>query len=293
MRKIIVFSVIFIMSFSGFSQETIENEKSNIQKYTPSKLLNKGQWDIKWFNNFYTQTESTFSESSIPRENFYTSTFEVYTGVSENSRINIGVVFNIRSSTLSSIDEEQGWFSPIKFKNEDGVSRAGLTNIAPSISFQPFKNVGNFSIRSLFFIPLIDNETENGVFLDKNSYTWENKFFYDYTFPSGKFQLFTELDTQFHFGDKEDGYANNSLGVPMSVFLSYFPVNNFTVYLQTQQFFLIDLGNDFSQDYTQLGLGFKYQVNKVLNLETSYTNFVRGTYTGLGQTLNFGVRTIF
>ena len=157
MKHLIVFLLIVSISFSGFSQEDIDGEKRNIRKYTPSKLLSKGQWDIKWFNNFYTQTESTFSESSIPRENFFTSTFEVFTGVSENSRINIGVVFNIRSSTLSSIDEEQGWFSPIKFKNEDGVSRTGFTNFAPSISFQPFKNVGNLSIRSSFFIPLVDS----------------------------------------------------------------------------------------------------------------------------------------
>ena len=29
--------------------EEIEQKSSNIQTYTPSKLLWKGQWDIKWF----------------------------------------------------------------------------------------------------------------------------------------------------------------------------------------------------------------------------------------------------
>ena len=53
---------------------------------------------------------------------------------------------------------------------------------------------------------------------------------------------------------------------------------------------LIDLGNDFSQEYTQLGLGMKYQITKKINLETSYTNFVRGSDTGLGETINFGIR---
>lgn len=286
--------IFFTISIVGFSQEDNEEKQiSNIKKYTPSKLLRNGQWDVKWFNNFYTETKNTFTDGEVPRSNFFTSSFEIFTGVSENSRINLGVVFNIKSSTMSSIDNEQGWFSPIKFENEDGVSRSGLTSIAPSISFQPIEHIGNFSIRSSFFIPLVDEETENGVFLDKNSFVWENKFFYDYTFPSGDFQIFTELDTQLNLGDKDKGYANNSLGLPMSAYLSYFPTNNFTLYLQAQQYFLIDLGNDFSQDYTQLGLGVKFQVSRVLNLETSYTNFVRGTYTGLGQTLNFGVRTIF
>lgn len=295
MKKLISLLFLIGIILNGFAQEdsTVVQEISNIRKYTPSKLLKKGQWDIKWFNNFYSQTKSTFTEGKEPRANFLTSSFEIFTGVSENSRINVGVVIYVRSSTLSSTNNEQGWFSPIKFKNEDGVSRAGLTSIGPSISFQPFRNSGNFSIRSSFFIPLIDNEVENGVFLDKNSYIWENKFFYDYTFPNGKFQLFTELDTQLNLGDEDEGFANNSLGVPMSVFFSFFPTNNFTVFGEFQQYFLIDLGNEFSQDYTQLGIGIKFQVNKVLNLETSYTNFVRGTYTGLGETINFGVRTIF
>ena len=46
-------------------------------------LLNKGQWDIKWFNNLYTQTESTFTKGREARETFFTSTIDVFTGVSE------------------------------------------------------------------------------------------------------------------------------------------------------------------------------------------------------------------
>ena len=166
MKKATILLLILTITFSAFSQEEEPaQETSNIKEYTPSKLLNKGQWDIKWFNNFYSQTESTFTNGKEPRANFYTSTFEIFTGLSENSRINIGLVFNIKSSTVSSFNDEQGWFSPLEFKNEDGVSRSGLTTIAPSISFQPFKNVANFSVRSSFFIPLVDNEVENGVFL--------------------------------------------------------------------------------------------------------------------------------
>jgi len=29
--------------------------KSNLFTFSPSKLLTKGQWDIKWFNNLYTE----------------------------------------------------------------------------------------------------------------------------------------------------------------------------------------------------------------------------------------------
>ena len=54
---LLVFSMI---AFSVSSQEEDEKEQSNIITYTPSKLLNKGQWDIKWFNNLYTQTKKSW-----------------------------------------------------------------------------------------------------------------------------------------------------------------------------------------------------------------------------------------
>lgn len=274
---------------------SLSAQKSNIQTYTPSKLLKKDQVDFKWFNNFYSETKSTFVEGKQPRINFYTSTFEFFRGINENSRLNIGVVVNLKSNNIGG----QNWFSPLNLKQETGTSRVGISSIAPSISFQPFSEIGNFSIRSSIFIPIFSNEKERGVFLDKKSYVWENKIFYDYTFPSGDFQIFTSLDTQLNLGESYfenpeftsvGGFANNSLGLPASVFVSYFPNSNSTLFLQAQQYFLVDLGNDFSQEYTQLGIGAKYQITSKINIETSYTNFVRGTDTGLGETINFGLR---
>lgn len=280
--------ILVFLGHHSFSQ-------SNIRTYTPSKLLKKGQVDVKWFNNFYSETQSTFISGTKPRDNFYTSTFEVYTGVSQNRRFNVGLVLNLKSNNVGG----KGVFSPLAFNNETGESRAGVGSIAPSISFQPFESVGNLSIRTSLFIPLFEHESENGIYLDKKSHVWENKIFYDRTFYGGNLQLFTELDTQLNLGEEDTydengtsagGFANNSLGLPLSAFLSYFPTNNFTVFVQAQQYVLIDLGNEFSQEYTQLGIGLKYQITNTINLETSYTNFVRGSDTGLGQTINFGVR---
>ena len=54
--KLKIITVLFLMlTFSIASQEDNDNEQSNIITYTPSKLLNKGQWDIKWFNNIFTK----------------------------------------------------------------------------------------------------------------------------------------------------------------------------------------------------------------------------------------------
>ncbi len=174
-----------------------------------------------------------------------------------------------------------------------GTARSGLTSIAPSVKFVPFATVNNFSVQSSFFIPLVDNETEEGVFLDQNGCTWQNRFFYDYTFSGGDWQLFTDVNSELNFGVDEDSFANDSLRLTPGLFLSYFPSSKFTVLGLVQHSQLIDLGNEFSQDFTALGGGAKYQLTDALNIEALYTNFIRGNDTGLGQTFNLGLRAVF
>ncbi|MEC3906812.1 hypothetical protein VOI54_07260 [Tamlana sp. 2201CG12-4] len=312
MKKIITLLVFIAIAYNGFSQEDSENkdaQKSNIQTYTPSKLLKKGQWDIKFFNSIYTQTESTDEGSTsvkIPRETFFTNTTEIYTGVSENSRINVGFIFQVRSNTFGGA----GALDVFKFKNDLVNSRSGLTTIAPSIRVQPFVSLPTFSFTTSIYFPVFKDEAFPGEFndpsyLDKRSTFWETKFFYDNTFGGGKWQIFTEADFGFNFGEKRpeadfntsnvnERFANNSLFMPLSAFLSYFPSSKSTIFINAQQAFLIDLGNDFSQNYTQLGFGGKYQVTKVLNVEASFGKFVRGhSFQGLGQTFSLGLRALF
>ncbi len=281
------------MGFAQDDDETVDDPvQSNIQQYTPSKLIGKGQVDLKWFNNLYTQTKSTFTDGDEPRQSFFTSTFEFYTGVGENKRVNLGFIARLRSNVISSQDDERGALDVFSFSGDD-QSRSGLTAFAPSIKFVPFASLSNFSIQSSFFIPLIDNESENGVFLEQKGSVWQNRLFYDYTFPGNKWQLFTEFTTELNFGDKEESFANNSLNLNPGVFLSYFPSSNFTVLALLQHSSRVDLGNDFGQNFTAVGGGAKYQLSKALNLELLYTNFVRGNNTGLGQTFNLGLRGIF
>lgn len=275
--------LLLFLSVSIFAQE----QTSNIQTYTPSKLLNKGQWDVKWFNNLYTQTKGDNNGTTVdfPRQNFFTSTLELFTGVSENNRVNLGLLLEYRSNTIGGQDA----FSVFKFKNEPNSARNGLSSFAPAIKWQPISNVGNFSIQTAFHIPLIENQTEDGVFLDQTSFTFQNRFFYDYTFPSKKWQIFTEINTEYDFGE-EESFANKTFLVVPGAFLSYFPSDKSTVltFVQHAQRF-----GDFSQNYTALGLGGKYQVSSVLNLEVLYSNFVRGTDNGLGESFNIGLRAIF
>lgn len=289
MKLKIAVLVALLTSIGALAQEEETNQGSVIQTLTPSKLIGKGQYDIKWFNNLYTQTESTFSEGREARETFFTSTLEGYTGIGENRRWNLGLILEFRSNVIG----DRGALDVFQFDGERGTARSGLTSIAPSVKFVPFKSVNNFSVQSSFFIPLVDNEVEDNVFLDQNGFIWQNRFFYDYTFSGGKWQLFSELNSELNFGDEAKSFANNSLRLTPGVFLSYFPSSTFTVLALIQHSQLIDLGNNFSQDFTAAGGGLKYQLTDQLNIEALYTNFVRGNDTGLGETFNIGLRAVF
>ncbi|MDG1042194.1 MAG: hypothetical protein P8O96_05030 [Flavobacteriaceae bacterium] len=290
MKLKIILLLVLILTFSLSAQEEQPEEKSNIITYTPSKLLNQGQWDIKWFNNLYTQTKDSEQAEKQPRETYFTSTIDIFTGISKTNNFNVGLLFEIRSNAVNDLAASEVF----KFKNNPlNSTRTGLTSFAPAVKFNPFKQLNNLTIQSAFHIPLVKNESVNSVYLDQKGYIFQNRFLYDYTFSGDEFQLFAELNTEFNFGDKEDSFANNSLVLAPSIFLSYFPSQKFTVIVLAQHAQRIDLGNDFPQDYSVLGAGAKYQLTKVVNIEALYTKFVRGSNTGLGQTFNIGLRMLF
>ena len=290
MKKILLIALLLI-AYQGFSQEEEETEeKNNLQVFTPSVLLNKGQWDIKFFNGLYTQTRQTGADNSnavdIPRQTFFTSTLEVFTGVSESRRVNLGVILEYRSNTLGG----ESTFDVFSF-SDSNTSRNGLSTIAPAIKIQPFKNVGNFSVTTALHIPTFSGSDNQGVFLDQSAWALQNRYFYDYTFPSGKWQLFTELNTEYSFGD-ENSFANETLLLAPGVFLSYFPTQKATVlgFVQHAE----RVGGNFQQNSSSVGFGGKYQVTKVLNLEAVYSTIVRGNnFQGLGNTFSIGLRALF
>jgi hypothetical protein len=279
------FSVLMFLSFyCTYAQD------SNIQIYTPSKLMQSGQWDVKWFNNLYTETLSINDKKetlSSPRRNFFTSSLDVFTGLNAVAIWNVGVHLEYRSNTIDGLD----LLAPFSFK-ERPEQRRGLTRIAPAIKVAPFSDLTNFSIQSSFSIPLFDEEDIQGVYLDQKGYVWQNKAFYDYSSSNGSFQVFSELNLEYNFGEKDASYANDSLRLSPGVFVSYFPSQNFTVLALIQHSSLIPINNDFSQNYSAIGAGLKYQINQTLNIEGLYTNFIRGNSTGLGKTINLGLRAV-
>jgi hypothetical protein len=272
-----------------------EQGQSIIQTYTPSRLLPKGSWEVKLFNNLYTETRGANENGEVsdrPRATFLTNILESFVGVSPNARVNAGVIVNFRSSLISSAEMEHPALDALRYANNEEFARSGVSYVAPSVRFTPFRSLPRLSFQSSLMLPVFEEESINGVFFAERSTIWANKVYYDHSFANGDWQLFTELSFDYLFGPDEESYANDSGFMPVSVFLSYFPSSNLTFYVNAQHARRIDLGNNFSQHFTLAGVGAKYQLTDALNLEISHAQFLIGNSSGLGATYNIGFRYV-
>lgn len=282
-------------------------DRSNIQVYTPSVILKKGQVELSLFNNLYTQTAFRTGERDrvdLPtRDSYFGLLLSGLYGVSESGRFNLGMDVNIKSVY---IDPTQG--SPTRlfaFAGATTEQRTAVSSIGPKIKINPFKKLNNLSIQSAFWIPLAaKSEGDDGTqpWLDYERFTSWTQVFYDK--PIGNsWQLFLEMDLLFRFAKPLNAYANNlpksnTFGMPSSVFLSFFLNGKTTLYAMTQYAPTIEYNNNIgpgitnASDYAQAGLGLKYQLSNSLNLEILYTNFFTSANGGAGSTFNLGVKFI-
>lgn len=276
---------------------SISTKSSGGQSFNAGSLLRKGQFDFTLFNTLYTQTKSNWLavDYSGNRETFNTHLIQMTYGVSKSKRVNIGLDINFKSSGSSTDSTVSGIATAFDYKNTS-TTRVGITSVGLRLKLQPFKKVSNFTMQSTLLAPTIKFAEGNSdlYWADWERLTWWDQFFYTKTF--GKFQLFTELDLLFRFKIYDNQIS--MLDIPMSAFLSYFPTNKITIYAMSQHVPRITnqklISNDWviPSNYTASGLGFKYQFNRGLNLELLYSNFWRGTNSGLGSTFNIGIKYI-
>ena len=290
-------------SSASNSNVTTTTSKSVIQTLTPSALLKKNQWDVSIFNNLYSQTNSANSNGDIgtdqSRSSFFTSTIRFNYGVHKDARINLGLIGTLKSTRYHDSRTD----SPsevLDFQNEDNEARFGFSSIAPAIKFTPFKKLSNLSVQSSLSIPLVSENEGNfekkTIWLDRNSYFFNNQIFFDKSFHRDYFQIFAELDLGYNIEGSDEGFFDNSLSTPLSVFLSYFPTSKITFYVQGQHaptwWFNDEKGQTPYQDFSQYGLGGKYQLTDNLNIELLFSDFFRGVNSGLGETYNLGLRYV-
>ena len=268
-----------------------QDNSSNVQDFTPSLLINKGQTEFKVFNSLYTQTQFFDSEGSKldggERSTFFTSIAEYNYGVSK--RVTLGGEMWFRSVYTGASSTSAT--NVLTFSNSS-QARSGINLAGIKVKFNPLKKWGKFSVQSGLMLSVIsDPESEklDRPFLDNNRHLWITKFLYDKKISS-KFQLFAQLSSWVSI-DKNLAEDNTGVATPFDLFVSYFPNKKFTIYLQNQ--FWPSIGSEgLSSYFVQEGLGVKYQLFNGVELETSYTAFIMGQDTGAGQTFNLGVRIL-
>jgi hypothetical protein len=132
-------------------------------------------------------------------------------------------------------------------------------------------------------------------FLEWDRVQWWTQLFYVKSFR--KSQLFVEADVWYRIGYKEN--QASAVDLPVTVIYSVFPSPKTTIYgiashVTRNQYNPNSYADGITTaaNYSSAGLGFKYQMSSKLNLELLYTNFLRGTNSGLGNTFNIGIRYV-
>ncbi len=281
---------LFLLALTAGTFAQSEDEEIFLQSYTPSVLFHKGEFELKIFNNLYTQTayfdDGSNSISTNNRSNFFTGIFSFIYGI--NSDLNLGLEFWLKSAKNNSVDSSP--FEIFDFNNSSN-SRTVVSHIGPKIKFLPFTNtfLDEVSLQSTLLFPVADNleGSATSPFVEFDSYVWLNQFFYDKRL-NDDFSLFVEFDTWFRINKEFNG--SNYYDFPLKVFLSYYPSGKLTLYgmheISTRFF---GGGNAY---YFHLGGGIKYQLFDFLELEALATTFYLGKNSGAGNTLNIGFRFI-
>ena len=265
---------------------------SNLQQFTPSVLLRKGQVELISFYNIYTQRRTRNAGGDRVniegRQSFFNVMYNLNVGVSKSARINVG--FDVLVSSFSDGDSP---ISPI-FQSGDN-NEVVLAGFGPAIRFTPFKRLSNLSIRSALWFPGGQNlENRNGNFVAHDRISSFTQVFYDAEL-NANWRLFTEVDLLYRFSTREDQV--NFFRTPVTGILSYFPNGKssiFALYQYSPRYERLSNGFDeqfgLTQWFQQAGLGFKYQLSSRLELEASYTNFFASRNDGGGETFNIGFR---
>ncbi len=269
---------------------------SNIRTFTPSALLNKGQVEVKLFQNLYTQSSffdpSGKKQELSERSTYFTSLNSFVFGVNSSRRFNVG--YDVIVKSVLNADPGSSPLQVFRFASDGFKSRTAISSIGPTLKWQPVAKWKRVSLYSHFWIPTAGNldgsegtpegGPEDGPFLEYQQFQWWNQLFFDRTIWNGDWQVFTSLEAWWRIGNDSKDHL---LQLPIGAFLSWFPSNDLTVYGSTQYTPTPGSGSTY---FIQSGVGGKWQFTSSWELEVSYTNFWSGNSSGAGQTFNMGFR---
>ncbi len=259
-------------------------QANNSTRYVVSSTIPKGKYELKVFNNLYSQRIPPPTSDPEVRESFYTALTTFLYGVTP--RFNVG--FNLRYRRVSAHNTPAG---PLKiFRFEDALrSRSELATLGPMIRVAPNPRWQNFSIQSTLWFPITSDLSGNNgePWLDWEGPSWWTQFFNDFTIGTN-YSLFTEVDL--FWEDIGGSERLNRFSTPVTGIFSYFPNGKTTLYgmLNFSPYWAPDLDYFF-----QPGLGAKYQFTRDVELELLYTYFTNSflqDVNGRATTINLGLR---
>lgn len=258
---------------------------TRLRAYTPSTLLKKGELEIKHFNNLYTQTafyDANYNKiSQGNRSTFFTSFISLLYG--EKSNLNIGLDLLIKA--VRNDREGSSPFALFRFAN-DANGRIALTHAAPKIKIIPFRFAPRLALQTSLLFPLpkdldgANNPTK--PFLDVDGFQWWLQLLWDDPLHRN-WLVYLETGTFIRFG--VDFFT------PIKVLLNYYPAGRWTIYAagEVSPFW----GSEgLAALFAQGGMGIKYEISRLVEVEMLFTQFLIGKNQGAGQTYNFGWRFV-
>ena len=295
------------------SKPTSKSNSSNLLQFTPSQLFGKGQYEVNFFNNLYSQTSVRDDQGNNleqdRRVSILTSTLQFTYGVSEKAKVNLGVDVILAGGSIGFTPGNQ-----FQLFGSNIASDLAVAAVGPRIKFQPIPKYKFYSVQSTFLFPVardLEGQTnERDVFLALNRYQWRTQFFYDFKLTE-KLRLFYDFTINYLIRRNRDEvfFGPNFVDLPSTVFLNYFPTQKWNFFVNGQ--YVSRYGNTRLEDVEsnlekkfgllqwiiQVGGGVKYQATPQLGFEVSYGNFVagrgfQGIEAGAGAVVNFGIRFI-
>ncbi len=259
----------------------------SLQNFTPSTMLQRGEMEIKLFNNLYTQT-AYFDDRGTRRDQGGRSTY--FTGIvyfltGFSTRINAGIDVYFKS-----VRNGPAGSSPLSvFQFASGAdARTAVALIAPKLKLVPFPAFTRLAMQIQLLIPAAqDLQGLRGErpFLEYDDIQWWTQFFYDYRFTPEVY-LYLENGLYLRFDRKDP-----ALLTPIKAIFNYLPTPRWTLHFQGELAPTWE-GLGWSNYYSQLGAGVKFFLRPNFELESLVTVFPFGKNGGAGQTYNFGIRWV-
>ncbi len=281
MKKIIFICILLHYSLFVFAQD-------DTQLFAPTTQVGSRNFEIQLFNNLYTQTQFANQEgmriNQGLRSTFFTTSLNALYGIRNNLSIGVDVLF--KSTKLG--DESSSVWDVFSFMNDVNARTAvsGL-GLRAKYNFSP-----KFAVQQTIYFPTamdLDGSQSTRPFLEFQGYQSFTQFFYNKSISS-TFSFFGELDLLYRI-PSNFRLQNSSLSTPLKLFLSIYPISKTTLYT------LAELSPTYGTNiqliesyYYQQGIGLKYQVSQLFEVETLYTKFLVGKNSGLGNTFNVGLK---